>query len=428
MNRSDFVFDPGYLRLLGKSALVGLLTGISAVIFLGAEYLFHELVWSGRGTPTGWFSGSLYAVLVVLLAGALVGWLRLRFAMPGPDPNFVDELIEGEVDPQHAARIGVIGLVSLIGGASVGPEAPLGSVGAGIGTKVAQVGGGDREERADLTFAGISAVFGGLGSFAYAGPIMAMEVYHPRWSSGFKRLVPGLVAAVTAFVVIFPAVGTPFLEVYDLDAPDLAVWWVPVAILLGLLGALVGLSAVLLLGVAARVARLVPHPVVRGVTGAAVIALIGFAVPLTMFSGRGELGIILDAGLSLGFPLLAMVVLGKLVAFAVSMRWGFFGGPLFPMLFLGGVCGTVLSEVIPGLPLVLAVTTVAAGACATLIPLPLMVIVLTSMLFGLSVELTVLPSVAAVTAYLLVHGTGLLGVLAARLQPSAPAEPSRPGT
>ncbi|MGB7424970.1 MAG: hypothetical protein WA903_08715, partial [Ornithinimicrobium sp.] len=99
MNRSDFVFDPGYLRLLGKSALVGLLTGISAVIFLGAEYLFHELVWSGRGTPTGWFSGSLYAVLVVLLAGALVGWLRLRFAMPGPDPNFVDELIEGEVDP-----------------------------------------------------------------------------------------------------------------------------------------------------------------------------------------------------------------------------------------------------------------------------------------------------------------------------------------
>ena len=328
--------------------------------------------------------------------------------MTGPDPNFIDELIEGEVDPRHSVRIASIGLASLVGGASVGPEAPLGSVGAGIGTSVAQRHGGDEEEKADLTFAGISAVFGGLGSFAYVGPIMAMEVYHPRWSSGFKRIAPGLVAAVAAFLVLFPAVGTPFLAVYELPSPELRLWWIPVALLLGLLGAALGVVVAVTIGVSSRLASRVSNPVARGVLGAVVVAAIGYALPLTMFSGRQELEVILGDGASLGLGLLSMVLLGKVLAFAVSMRWGFFGGPFFPMLFIGAVLGTVLAEVIPGLPTVVAVSALAAGACASLIPLPLMVIILTSMIFGLPLEMTVLPSIAAVMAYLAVHGTGLL--------------------
>jgi H+/Cl- antiporter ClcA len=408
MVTKGFVFDTGYGRLLLRSAFVGLVTGLSVLLFLGAEHLLHELVWGGRETPSGWFSGSAYAVAIVLLAGAAVGWMRSRFALHGPDPNFIDELIEGEVDPRHSVRIATIGLTSLIGGASVGPEAPLGSLGAGIGTAVARRRGDDPEEKADLTFAGISAVFGGLGTFAYVGPIMAMEIYHPRWSSGFKRMAPGLVAALTAFLVLFPALGTPFLAVYRIPAPDLQLWWIAAALALGLLGAAVGLGVAVAMGFSARMAARVPHPVVRGLVGAGVIAAVGFTIPLTMFSGRSELGVILRDGASLGWGLLAMVVLGKILAFVVSMRWGFFGGPFFPLLFVGASLGALLSQVIPGLPMVVAVTALAAAACASLIPLPLMVIILTSMIFGLPVEMTVLPSVAAVTAYLAVHGTGAL--------------------
>jgi len=408
MVTKGFVFDTGYGRLLLRSALVGVLTGLSVLLFLGAEYLLHELVWSGQDVPSGWFSGSLYAVAIVLLAGALVGYLRARFAMTGPDPNFIDELIEGEVDPRHSVRMASIGLASLVGGASVGPEASLGSVGAGIGTSVAERNGGEEEEKADLTFAGISAVFGGLGSFAYVGPIMAMEVYHPRWSSGFKRIAPGLIAAVSAFLVLFPAVGTPFLAVYQLPSPELRLWWIPVALVLGLLGAALGVVVAVVMGLSSRVAARVSSPVARGLLGAVTIAAIGYALPLTMFSGRQELGVILDDGASLGLGLLFMVLVGKVVAFAVSMRWGFFGGPFFPLLFIGAVLGALLAQIIPGLPVVVAVSSLAAGACASLIPLPLMVIILSSMIFGLPLEMTVLPSIATVMAYLAVHGTGLL--------------------
>jgi H+/Cl- antiporter ClcA len=408
MMAKGFVFDTGYGRLLLRSALVGVLTGVSVLVFLAGEYLLHELVWSGKEVPSGWFSGSLYAVAVVVLAGALVGYLRGRFAMTGPDPNFIDELIEGEVEPRHSVRIAGIGLASLVGGASVGPEASLGSLGAGIGTSVARRHDGDKEETADLSFAGISAVFGGLGSFAYVGPIMAMEVYHPRWSSGFKRIAPGLIAAVAAFLVLFPAVGTPFLAVYQLPAPELQLWWIPVALLLGLVGAALGIGIAVTIGVSARLAARVSSPLARALIGASVIAALGYALPLTMFSGRQELDVILNRGASLGLALLAMVLLGKIVAFAISMRWGFFGGPFFPLLFIGAVLGTLLAEIVPGLPVVLAVSSLAAGACASLIPLPLMVIILTSMIFGLPLEMTVLPSIATVMAYLAVHGTGLL--------------------
>lgn len=408
MAADGFVLDTGYGRHLLRSALVGVVSGLSVLLFLGAEHLLHEVVWSGRETPSGWFTGSLYAVVIVLVAGAGVGWLRLRFAMHGPDPNFVDELIEGEVEPAHAVRIATIGLTSLVGGASVGPEAPLGSLGAGIGTAVARRSGDDEEEKADLTFAGISAVFGGLGTFAYVGPIMAMEIYHPRWSSGFKRMAPGLVSALSAFLVLFPALGTPFLAVYQIPAPELKLWWIPAALLLGLTGAALGLGVAVAMGLSARLAARVTHPWLRGLAGAAVIAAVGFALPLTMFSGRQELGVILSDGPSLGLGLLAMVVLGKILAFVVSMRWGFFGGPFFPLLFIGAALGALLAQIIPGLPLAVAVISLAAGACASLIPLPLMVIILTSMIFGLPVEMTVLPSVAAVTAYLAVHGTGVL--------------------
>ncbi|MGB3184998.1 MAG: hypothetical protein WBB15_03945, partial [Ornithinimicrobium sp.] len=261
---SGFVFDPGYLRLLTRSALVGLLTGGSTLAFFAAEYLLHELFWAGQPSPTGWFSGSLYAVAIVVAGGAFVGWLRLRFQMPGPDPNFIDEMIEGDVKSGHSVRIAAIGLTSLMGGASIGPEAPLGSLGAGIGSRIAERAGNDPDEKADLTFAGISAVFGGLGSFAYVGPIMAMEIYHPRWSTSFKRMVPGLVAAIAAFLVLFPAIGTPFLSVFTLDVPDLSLWWIPLAVLLGLFGAAVGFASAVCIGLAGKVAKRVTHPVIRG--------------------------------------------------------------------------------------------------------------------------------------------------------------------
>lgn len=415
MVETAFARSPGYLRLLGLSALVGVLSAVSVLAFLGVEHLMHSIIWGDRPVPTAWLSGSLFAVAVVLVASVLVGWLRHRWDLSDVDPNFVDEMIEGEVAPGHAARFAALGMVTLIGGGSVGPEAPLGTLGAGIGTGVAAKTKGSREDTEDLTFSGISAVFGGLGTFPYVGPVMALEVHDEKWATSHKRLVPGLVAATSALVVLYPFAGTPFLNVYSVGEADFNVLWIPVGILLGAVGAVVGVVAALALGLAAKLRKHVPNGVARAVIAGVLIAAIGFALPLTMFSGREELEPVLEQGAELGLWLLAVVVVAKLFVFALSMKWGFFGGPIFPLIFVGAVLGVMLNALVPAIPIAIAVPALASAVSAALVPLPLMVIILSSMLFGLTIELSVVPAVSAVTAYVLVHGTGVLGVLSRKM-------------
>ncbi|GAA4882817.1 chloride channel protein [Serinicoccus chungangensis] len=390
-----------------------------------------RLLWGEEGTPLGLFTGSLVGVVVVLAAGALVGWVRHRMGLTGPDPNFIAEMIEGEVPPRRGLRYGLLGLISLVGGGSVGPEAPLGTLGGGIGTAVGRRYERREEATEDLTFAGISGVFGALGTFPFTGPIMAWEAHHERWQQAPHRMLPGIVSATTALAVLYPLIGTPFLSVNDLGEPDLRVWWIGLAVVLGVVGALLGAGCVAAMTLSQRWSRRVPHVVTRAVVGAAVVAAVGYALPLTLFSGRGQLGAVLEGGAAVTTGLLVLVLLGKVLTFVVSMSWGFFGGPIFPLVFVGAVAGVLVHQLVPGVPLVVAVPALAAAVTVAMVPLPLMVMVITTMMFGLQLELGVVPAVAVVTSFVLVRGTGLAERLSGPRRPTgttARGNEQRPGT
>lgn len=403
---------PHFWRVMMGAGVVGALSGAACLLFLAAEHAITSLLWGEGGTPTGFFSGSWIVVVVLIGAALLVGVIRHRGGLGGDDPNFLGEMIEGEVPLKRGLRFGALGLVSLVGGASVGPEAPLGTLGGSIGTAVGQRYERTEEATQDLTFAGISGVFGALGTFPFAGPIMALEVYQDRWQNTPARMLPGIVSATAALAVLYPAIGTPFLSIYDLGQPDLKVSWLLLAVLLGILGAGLGLISVLALGLSGRVSKKVSHPIVRALIAGVVIGAIGFIMPLTLFSGRDQLTGILAGGADITAGLLVALLIGKLIAFVFSMRWGFFGGPIFPLIFLGAVSGALMHLLIPSVPLVVAVPALAGAVAVSSVPLPLMVMVLTTIMFGLRLELAVIPAVAIVTSFVLVRGTGIV----ARLQ------------
>ncbi len=50
-----------------------------------------------------------------------------------------------------------------------------------------------------------------------------------------------------------------------------------------------------------------------------------------------------------------------MVAFVVSSASGFIGGPIFPVLFMGGTAGTVVHELLPAVPLGLAFSCMLAA-------------------------------------------------------------------
>lgn len=121
---------------------MGLFGGVFGLIYLWLVDVGTEAFWSDWETP-GWFSGSLQVVVIPLVAGLLVGAVYKFLDIPTRFHGFIDELKQGYVDPRSAPGAILVSLISLIGGASVGPEAPLGTAGGSAGTWLATRAGED---------------------------------------------------------------------------------------------------------------------------------------------------------------------------------------------------------------------------------------------------------------------------------------------
>ena len=415
-----------FWRLVARAVLLGLLGALATAGFLAAEHGMHDLLWHGGTGATDWFDGPLRVVPILLGASLVVGLARRRSGLAPPDPNFVDELEHGRTDPVPAGALVGIGLVSLVGGASLGPEAPVATAGAAIGTAVGERGARRRgvqdpaqaeDEVADSAFAGMAGVFGGLITFPFAVPLIALELQDGERFDGYHRLVPGLVSATVALAVLFPLIGAPFVGLFEVAPAGLRSWHLAAAVLLGLVGAGLGTLTAVVTGVVGGLLRHVGGPVATALVGGAVLAGLGVVLPLTLFSGREELALVLQQPGELATGLLVATVLGKMVTLAVSLRAGFFGGAILPLVFIGGVGGVLVAQAWPALPLLHAVTAVSAATATALVGLPLSLMVLAVLMFSTGVEAAAVPAVAVVVSYVAIHGTALLQVIARLLTP-----------
>jgi H+/Cl- antiporter ClcA len=150
------------------AALFGVVLAFAALAFLGLLEGGTKL-WFTLPKDPGWFDGSLWWVAVTGGAGVLVGMLRGVLRVPAKLPGTLKEIKEQRVDPATAPAAVVVSLVSLVGGASLGPEDALGKMGGGLGTWASERRQLSEDAQATNTLSGMSAAFGGL----LASPIMA---------------------------------------------------------------------------------------------------------------------------------------------------------------------------------------------------------------------------------------------------------------
>jgi H+/Cl- antiporter ClcA len=68
----------------------------------------------------------------------MVGVLRSLTKLPARIPGLIADIEGAHVEPRLVPGIVVVSAVSLIGGASLGPEQALGSMGGGAGTWMAR--------------------------------------------------------------------------------------------------------------------------------------------------------------------------------------------------------------------------------------------------------------------------------------------------
>jgi H+/Cl- antiporter ClcA len=132
--------------------------------------------------------------------------------------------------------------------------------------------------------------------------------------------------------------------------------------------------------------------------GSTVIGVNGLFLPLTLYSGQEQLIQIIHNPAVYGVGLLLLMLLVKALLTSTSFATGFDGGPLFPLIFIGGTLGLAISKLLAFIPQGVGVTAGMAGVTAAAFPIPLTVTLMLGMLGG-QPDLTPAIAIGAVTGY-----------------------------
>jgi H+/Cl- antiporter ClcA len=397
-----FTQDREFWVLMGYAVALGVFGAFAGLVFMGVIGFGGS--WYAD-SDTGWFGGQWWWVAVTAGAGVVVGLLRRVTRLPEEMPGLIDDLKDGHVDPRLVPGIAVVSAVSLIGGASLGPEKALGSMGGGAGSWIAQRRNLSREDSQLNTLSGFGGAYGGLFSSTVIVVMFVLELARPGGHRFGKALVGLIVSSSVSFGIYFTIAGAVFLDAYQVPQYAFEDWQLLAGIPLGLLAAVVVTVMVVMLRAVARLFDMVKLPgVVRSTLGGVLFGVVGVALPLTMFTGSDQLKTVLDDAGTLGVGLLLVLVLAKQFTFAVSQASGFIGGPIFPALFIGGTVGALVHEVLPWVPLGLAFTCLLAAVPGSLAAAPFSMVLLAAFLTQVGALQTAPILIAVVTAFLTMEG------------------------
>jgi H+/Cl- antiporter ClcA len=294
----------------------------------------------------------------------------------------------------------LVALVGLVSGASVGPEGPLGHMGAGLGSWLAERRGYGREKSRILSLSGISAAFGGFLGTPMSAAFMSLEFTGMLALPIYANMVAALVASLIGAWIIFgitsaPPAGAAAFPQAGLLQPASLVY----AIFFGLLGLGWAFFFKAVFGGINRLATaLDPFPVLKPAVGGLLFGLVGAWLPLTLFSGEHELAYVLAYGTQIGVWMLILLAVVKLFTLSVCLATGFPGGFVFPLFFSAGSIGYAIHLLLPFIPLPVCIVGMLAGIGGGVMRMPFAAILLLLVLGNPA--LLPVSTLAAITSFL----------------------------
>lgn len=404
-----FARDPAFWRTMGRAAIIGVLAGVVALAFILIVKFGTDLIWPEE-IDYGWLGGEWWWVAVLGGTGLIVGIMRLLLPVDGLSGSLAI-IQESSVDRSTALPAIAISIVSLVGGASLGPFDGGVRSGAMVGLWYSRLRGlSDRETQINTT-SGINGSLGALLTAPVLATLLATELRWPERRNLYRALLPGLAASILGFAVSFAVIGDTFLGVFSLPGFDVELWHFGLAVVLGFVAAAVSW----LLGITVYTIRLwvlpkLSNQIVRATMGGLALGLIAFALPLTLASGKSRLGVAIDNVETLGTVLLIAVVIAKIIAVAISLTTGFIGGPVMPTLFIGGAAGLAVHSLFPDIPIALAFSTMLVAVPGVSIGAPFSMIFLAALTVGIGPVESVPAAISVLTAYTLTSGLGWFGL------------------
>ncbi|MGZ3609964.1 MAG: chloride channel protein [Ktedonobacteraceae bacterium] len=332
---------------------------------------------------------SFWPLILLTIAGVLIG-IAIKFfgRHAGLGVAQGQYAKTGRIIPRYVPSILLEAFIALWSGAAVGPEGPLVFLSGGVGTFITDRLRIEKDDAPLLVYSAIAGAFGGFFGSPVVGAIGAYEYMFIKELDFYRHVIPGLVAAAFGYSVYFALLHTQFLGIFSF--PSYAsphIYDLGSAVLVGIIAGVIGILFKVIFGVIHLVfAPLKKRPVVLAIVGGVVIGSIGSFLPLTLYSGQTQVLQIIHnsaanpATYTVGFLLLLVVV--KALLTSTSFATGFDGGPVFPLLFIGGTLGLAISQVLTFIPQGVAVTAAMAGVACAIMPLPLTVSLLLGLLGG----------------------------------------------
>ena len=408
MEDLGFARSKEYWVRFGWGILVGFLGALGALAFNYVMNLGLGAIWpDDMGVAP--FTGSIWIVVIMTVAGFIVG--LLHHFTSAEDVDAVSGIVTGKLNIKPIPSALLVSLVSLVGGFSLGPEVPSGMLAAGLATWISEKRKLSDEIRKSNIISSITAAYGGLFTAPFGAFLIPVEMPHAQTLGSYGSLVIAAVASIVGFVVFYVAGGDQFaglLRILDLPEYTLEVWHLVVAVILGAVGALLAFLYAITRGLLTRlVMPLKKIPIVRNTLAGLLLGLLGFALPLTLFLGSDGLVTVTENAAQMGATLLIVYIFAKILATTGALSTGFIGGPIFPLFFVGGTAGTVVSLLFPQIPPALSVSCMMVAVTAGVLPIPLALGVFVVLITGVTLTEAVPLLLAAFVSFLIMKGFGL---------------------
>jgi H+/Cl- antiporter ClcA len=385
--------DRDYLRLLSVVALLGIPLSLVGFGFLVAVHELEHLVWDTLPSSLGYDEVPAWWPIATLGVAAVLVALTVRH-LPGHGGHApVEGFGAGATPPSVVPGAALAAAASLVGGAVVGPEAPLIAIGGGLAllavsrTKVA----GDTAAAAIVSAAGAAAAISAIFGSPLVAAVIFLEVLGLGRRQTMLVVLPCLVSSGVG-ALLFTGMGRwTGLEIGALAIPDLqparlsfaeVVWALPLAAVTAAVTWLVFRLARMTLRIAAThlMAATVGAGLIAGSAACAYALLTGHPPTEVSLSGQATLPILAADPEAWSTGALIAMIAFKAVAYAVCLG-AFRGGAFFPAILLGGACGVLASMLAPGLDLLPGLAMgMAAGAAVT--GLPVTSVILVALLLG----------------------------------------------
>ncbi len=343
--------------ILILSLIVGILSGLAAVILKNTIHFVHTILTEGFSVDS---KNLLYLVYPML--GILITILLVKYVIKDSLGHGVSKILYsisklgGKLKPHNNYSSMLTSTFTIGFGGSVGAEAPIVLTGASLGSTLGRIFHLNYKTVTLLIGCGASGAIAGIFKAPIAGLVFTLEIL--MLDLTMASLVPLLISAVSASTVAYFFMGKDVDLTFHLIDP-FVLEEIPFYVILGIVGGLVSLYFTkVVMGVEGKFKK-IKNTYVKWIVGGVSLSLLIFIFPPLYGEGYDTLIALLNnntdavvqESMFYGFHdnmwaiflFLISLVGFKAFATATTTASGGVGGIFAPSLFVGGVLGYAFS-------------------------------------------------------------------------------------